>query len=194
VGITRSLDHLDDRGLLELARMGYGEPFDALYRRHRRVVLTFLARRVSDYELAADLLAETFAALLLLVRSEERELPDTPIAWLLTTARRLVIDSYRRGRVEAAARERLRMRPLVIADADIERIAEIAAETDLLRELAEVLPPDQLAALRARVLDELDYPAIARQLRCSEAVVRQRVSRALRTLRERGPEGEPRDG
>jgi RNA polymerase sigma-70 factor (ECF subfamily) len=50
--------------------------------------------------------------------------------------------------------------------------------------LAHLLSADQLRALTARVLDERDYPAIARQLECSEAVVRKRVSRALKTLRE----------
>ncbi|MGO9763978.1 MAG: sigma factor-like helix-turn-helix DNA-binding protein [Solirubrobacteraceae bacterium] len=47
-----------------------------------------------------------------------------------------------------------------------------------------------LDALRARILDERDYAQIARELRCSEAVVRKRVSRALRTLR--GALGAPR--
>jgi len=45
------------------------------------------------------------------------------------------------------------------------------------------LPEDQLGALRARIVDERDYSEIAKDLRCSEAVVRKRVSRALQTLR-----------
>jgi RNA polymerase sigma-70 factor (ECF subfamily) len=40
-----------------------------------------------------------------------------------------------------------------------------------------------LRALQARVLDEREYDDIARELRCSEAVVRKRASRALKTLR-----------
>jgi DNA-directed RNA polymerase specialized sigma24 family protein len=39
------------------------------------------------------------------------------------------------------------------------------------------------AALRARILDERPYDEIARELRTTESVVRQRVSRALRRLR-----------
>jgi RNA polymerase sigma-70 factor (ECF subfamily) len=34
------------------------------------------------------------------------------------------------------------------------------------------------------VVDERDYPDIARDLRCSEAVVRERVSRGLTALRD----------
>jgi RNA polymerase sigma-70 factor (ECF subfamily) len=180
----------DDAALLRLARDGRAECFEAVYRRHNRVVLAFLARRVAQPELAADLLAETFAALLVVVRDPERRLPESPIAWLLGTARHLLIDSYRRGQVEAAARTQLAMQPLVLDDGDLRRIEEISAETDILAELEAALGADQFAALRARVIDETDYATIARDLRCSEAVVRKRVSRALRTLRASNLEAE----
>ena len=174
---------LDDRELLAQARNGNARAFEVVYRRRYPLVLAFFAKRVRERELAADLLAETFAALLELVRKPERPLPEVPIAWLLLTGRYLLIDSYRRGKVDAAARQRLAMAPLSIEDGDLQRIAEVAAETDLLRELAELLPADQFEALCARVLDERDYTSIAGELHCSEAVVRKRVSRALRTLR-----------
>ena len=172
-----------DDELLMHARAGHAASFEALYRRHYPVVLAFLARRVPEPELAGDLLAEAFAALFVLVRDEQRPLPESPIAWLLLTARRLLIDSYRRGQVETAARRRLEMRPVVLEDSDVARIEEISQKTSLLDELAAQLPPEQVQALCARVLDERDYPAIASELRCSEAVVRKRVSRAIRTLR-----------
>ncbi len=181
-----------DRELLEEARAGVGESFELLYRRHHRVVLAFLGRRVHEPDLAADLMAETFAELLVLVRDRERSLPPVPIAWLLLTARHLLIDGYRRGRVEDSARRRLAMRPVLLEDADLERVAEISAETDLLSELARQLPAAQLEALRLRVLEDHGYGEIAARVRCSESVVRKRVSRALRVLR-RSMEGD-RDG
>ena len=179
----RHPDTKTDRQLLEEARDGRGEMFEIVYRRHHAVVLAFLARRVQQPELAADLLAETFASLLALVRDPQRAVPPIPIAWLLVTARNLLTDSHRRGTVDDRARRRLAMQPLVLDDRDLERVAEISAETDLLRELALLLDPDQLQALRARVLDERDYAEIAAQLKCSESVVRKRVSRALGVLR-----------
>jgi RNA polymerase sigma-70 factor (ECF subfamily) len=39
--------------------------------------------------------------------------------------------------------------------------------------------------VQGRVLEERDYQELARTLDCSESVVRQRVSRGLRSLRER---------
>jgi RNA polymerase sigma factor (sigma-70 family) len=184
------LEASDDALLLHEAREGRREAFGTVYRRNNKVVLAFLARRVAQPELAADLLAETFAALLVLVRDPDRALPRSPVAWLLGTARHLLIDSYRKGRVEAAARERLQMQPLLLDDHDLRRIEEISAETDILAELAAILPADQLSALRARVIDEWDYGTIAKELSCSEAVVRKRVSRALKTLRNSALEAE----
>jgi RNA polymerase sigma-70 factor (ECF subfamily) len=60
----------------------------------------------------------------------------------------------------------------------------------------EQLPDTERAAVRARVLDGRDYDEIAAELRCSESVVRQRVSRGLARVRtrlsEQAREGERR--
>ena len=45
-------------------------------------------------------------------------------------------------------------------------------------------PPSEAEAVRARVLDEEPYDVIAARMRCSERVVRKRVSRGLATLRD----------
>lgn len=176
------MDRRSDRELLQASRDGR-RGFEVFYVRHREVLLAFLARRVHEPELAADLLAESFAAALLAVHDRERDIPEIPLAWLLAIARRKLIDSRRRGRVEDAARRRLALEPLELNDRDLERVVEIDRAIDPLRELAAQLPADQLHALTARVIDERPYSEIAEQLRCSEAVVRKRVSRALSTLR-----------
>jgi len=146
-------------------------------------VLAFHARRVKEPELAADLTAETFAAALAAVHDPERSLPDVPLAWLFVIAQRKLVDSYRRGQVEDSARLRLRMEPVVLDDAALERIEETARRTDEALALARRLPADQFAALQARVLHEREYADIARELKCSPSVVRMRVSRALKALR-----------
>lgn len=172
-----------DVELLVASRRRDGEAFGAFFRRHRGVVLAYLAARTPNREVAADLLAETFAAALVAVRDQERELPAEPLVWLLVIARNKLVDSLRHGRVEQDARDRLSLAPLTIDDRDLERVEELIDTTDLVTTLAQQLPPDQLQALRARVIDERDYSEIAADLRCSQAVIRKRVSRALRTLR-----------
>ena len=76
------------------------------------------------------------------------------------------------------------MSRIALTDAALERIDELAGEDMAVAALAE-LPPDQRAAVRARVLDERDYGDIAAKTRTSEAVVRKRVSRGLAGLRAR---------
>ncbi|MHB1537864.1 MAG: RNA polymerase sigma factor [Solirubrobacteraceae bacterium] len=173
-----------DGDLLAATRAGDAEAFGVFYRRRCALVLGFLGRRAGSAEAAADLLGETFAAALAATLDAGRDLPEEPVAWLLTIARNKLLDSIRRGQVERVARGRLMVAPLELGDDELERIEELIDNTDLASELARLLPPDQLRALTARVLDERDYPTIARELRCSEAVVRKRVSRALKTLRE----------
>jgi DNA-directed RNA polymerase specialized sigma24 family protein len=107
-----------------------------------------------------------------------------PIGWTLGVARNKLLESYRVGRVDASARRRLALEPVVLDDADIEAIVTLS-ETDVMAQLRLVLSEDQVRALSARVFDEHDYADIARSLECSETVVRKRVSRALKTLRER---------
>lgn len=176
-------DEREDRKLLEATREGEAEAFGEFFRRNRAVVLSALRARTGDSELAADLLAETFAAALVNALDEERVLPEVPIAWVMTIARHKLIDSARRGEVERSARERLALEPLELDDDSIRRIEALIDATDVEARLAEQLPPDQFQALRARVFDEHEYEEIARELRCSRAVVRKRVSRALKTLR-----------
>jgi RNA polymerase sigma-70 factor (ECF subfamily) len=156
------------------------ESFDAFYVRYREPVLAYFARRVGEPEVAADLMAETFARALVECR---RKPPAAPAAWLFTIARNLLIDSARRGRVEASARHRLGLEPLELDDLDLERITEIAEADDLAQTVKETLSAAEYEALHGRVVEEESYAELARRMRCSEAVARKRVSRAIAHVR-----------
>jgi len=161
------------------------EAFGVFYRRHVDPVLAFFRVRTGDPELAADLMAETFAAALLAApRFKPRREPAA--AWLFTIARRKLIDSWRRGRVEDAARRKLGLEPIELDDGGLARIDALVDEEREplpLTELMNRLPQDQRDALRLRVLDEREYAEIATSARTSPSVIRQRVSRGLAGLR-----------
>jgi RNA polymerase sigma-70 factor (ECF subfamily) len=166
--------------------------FAVFYRRHLDAVVRFFYARTREPELAADLAAETFAAALL-ASSRYREAIAPPRAWLYAIARHKLADSLRRGQVEDRARRKLRMSPVELNDDDLTRVEEIAAAErpgGAAFELLDELPEDVRNALGARVLDGRDYSDIATELRCSEQVVRKRVSRGLAQLRARLQEGE----
>lgn len=177
---------ITDGELLRRTRCGDRDAFGGLYERRHELVLAFLLKRTRNPEVAMDLMAETFAAALLALADRPPDIEGSAVPWLLAIASNAMVDSFRRGTVESAARTRLALEPVQIDDSDIDRVLQIAAETDLLIALADELPPDQFEAVRAHVLDEQGYRQIAQRLKCSEAVVRKRVSRAIATLREKG--------
>lgn len=160
---------------------GDPEAFARFYRTYRDAVLFYFRRRVRDPELAADLMMEVFAAALL-ASQRGRVDPENPAAWLFGVARNKLADSYRRGAVEASARQRLGLEPLAMTDADLERIDELTDE-DRILEYLDGLPEGQRELVRARVLEDEEYEEIARRLGTSPVVVRKRLSRALHRLK-----------
>lgn len=175
-----------DDELLERFQGGEPEAFVAFYRRHLGEMLGFFLRRTRDPELTADLTAEVFAAALIAAR-RYRPGKRPAIAWLYGIAAHKLADSRRRGRVEARARKRLSLDPIGLEDEDIARIGELAAGAQsqaALEAAVDALPSHQRDAVLARVVQERDYEDIAASMSCSELVVRQRVSRALRNLRK----------
>jgi RNA polymerase sigma-70 factor (ECF subfamily) len=165
-----------------------GDPdaFGAFYRRHEDAVLRYMVSRVREGELAADLTAETFAAALISAPSF-RPRPEPATAWLFGIARNVLRSSFERRRVDDRARRRLGMPPLQLSDEDVSGIEALLSDVAA-RQMLEELPEDQAGAIEARFLDDASYEDIARRLRCSEAVVRKRVSRGLATLRARHKE------
>ena len=157
--------------------------FGVLYARYERPLLRFMVARTRNAEVAADLAAETFAAALLSAASWRGEGPAG--AWLWGVARRVLASSIRRQRVEDAARRRLGMPPLVLTEKSLDAIRALE-DQDAADALLNELPANQAAAIRLHVVEDLSYGEVAQSLGCSEQVVRQRVSRGLRSLRTQG--------
>jgi RNA polymerase sigma factor (sigma-70 family) len=178
-------DARDDEVAL-VARIAGGEPaaFEAIYDRYLPLVLRWSLRETGNREIAADLAAETFAAALI---ASPRYKPEKGAVgtWLLGIARNKLRESRRQRRVENSARSKLGVEPRAFTEDDFERVEELTSLDAGVDELLEALPPALRDAVSQRVIEERSYEEIAEQLRCSESVVRQRVSRGLRTMRTR---------
>jgi RNA polymerase sigma-70 factor (ECF subfamily) len=179
----RPLSQARDGELLALAG-AEPEAFGVFYDRFEAEVLAFLYRATRRADLAADLTAEVFAAALRSAPGYRDELGSAR-AWLLGIARHELADAWRRGRVEDTARRALELEALVLSDAALEQIERLGDGAGPALALLAELPPDQRVAVEGRVLEDRDYEELAASLRCSESVVRQRVSRGLRNLRSR---------
>lgn len=179
--MTRTWESRDGELVVAMAK-GDEAAFAAVYRRYLPLVLRWCLRETANRELAADLSAEVFAAALTAARRYRPE-RGSVAAWLLGIARNKLAESRRRGRIEESARRRLGMEPWSLTDLDLERVDELASLDERVLVLLEQLPASTREALRGRVVEELSYEDIAADLRCSQAVARQHVSRGLRRLR-----------
>jgi RNA polymerase sigma factor (sigma-70 family) len=177
------MERWEDRDDAALLAVTAAEPeaFAAFYRRHVAAVLSYCRRRTGAPDLAFDLCAEVFAAAL---EASGRYRPghETAAPWLYGIARRKVAESARRGQIEDRARRRLGLEPIELDDEGIAQIERVTSG-DPLALLMDGLPEDERTAVQARVMDEREYAEIAKTLRCSEQVVRKRVSRGLARLR-----------
>ncbi len=175
-----------DTDLLLAARTS-AEPFGVFYERHVASVLSFFRRRVPGPEEAFDLTAETFAAALASLPRYEPG-PEPPVAWLFAIARHKLSEALRRSRVQDEARRALAMEPIQLDDDAIEILERTARSSAV--ELLETLAPEQRDAIKAHHLEDRGYTEIAGELRCSESVIRKRVSRGLAALQVQLRNGE----
>src|SRR5207247_2338190 len=147
-----------DEQLLSAISAGDAAAFDVFYVRRLAHVTGFFMRRVRDPELAFDLVAETFAAV---VAGSSRFDPSrgSAMAWLFGIAANKLRESARRGVVEAHARAQLALEPISVFDDDLERVTELAGatgESDLFKMLGK-LSEDQRNAIWSRVVEDRSY-------------------------------------
>jgi len=168
---------LSDARLLQEART---ESFRLLYDRYAKRIYEFFVRRTRDHETSLDLTSETFARAWL-GRHQFRDLAGGSAGpWLFTIARRTLIASVHKKRLEDDARIRLGL----LVEREVE-VVPTAIWLDDLDQALDALPPEQRRAVELRVLHDLPYDEVAYSLGSSEAAARTRVSRGLSALRRR---------
>ena len=153
----------------------------ALVRASGRDVLATLARWTGNLALAEDAVQD--ATVRALETWPRDGVPDSPVAWLRTVARRRAVDLIRReaarGDKETAAMQ------VVIPDEEPE---PSAVADDLLRLVFTCchpsLAPETQVALSLRTLCGLTTPEVARALLVSEASMAKRLTRARQKIQQ----------
>ncbi len=169
------MNHNEDvaRAVEQAARNSYGR------------LLAFLAARSRDVAAAEDALAEAFHAAL---ENWPRDgVPQKPEAWLLTAARRRLIDSVRHAQVQIAAMPDL----LAIADEAQERVDEDDTFPDERLKLLFVCAHPAIDAnvrtpLMLQTVLGLDAARIASAFLVKPSAMGQRLSRAKIKIRDAG--------
>jgi RNA polymerase sigma-70 factor (ECF subfamily) len=160
------------------------EVLEAVYREHVEAVEQFVARRVSDPYLVADLTADVFVAAIDAAASYRPE-RGTPVAWLFGVARNVVANEHRRAARELRANARIEGRRLMDED-DLERMQQridAAAGARALFEAVAQLPDGERAVLELVALDELTVGEAASVLGVRAVTARVRLHRARSALR-----------
>ncbi|MGW3240173.1 sigma-70 family RNA polymerase sigma factor [Streptomyces olivaceus] len=162
------------------AAAGDSEAVDRFVRALQRDVRRYVAYLADDVQAADDLTQDTFLrALTALPRFEGR---SSARVWLLSIARRAVVDSLRRAAC----------RPRTACTDDWQAAAERSQPTGLpgfdegiaLWELVDSLPGERREAFVLTQLLGLPYAEAAELSRCPVGTVRSRVSRARTALAE----------
>jgi len=177
---------MPDESDAQLLGSGAPDAFVEVCRRHGPALRAYLRNRTRDGEVAADLLAETFAAAWTVRRRFKDERAGSAGPWLYAIARNQASMHARRGSLDRSARERLGM-PVrdygaVAYDEAEERLDGELLAPSLDRALAGLSANDR-RALELRVVGERSYDEIGTRLSITPAAARTRVYRALSALR-----------
>ncbi len=171
-----------DASLLAAARHD-PDAFRELYERHAPAVHAYFVRRTGSRTTALDLTAETFAQAWF-VRARFRDEADGSAApWVYGIARNVLLMSIRRGRLEQRATERLGLQERLDRPQGVEDPVPESRWADGADELLDALPAHQREAVRLRVLEDLEYSDIARELGTTPGAARVRVHRGLSALK-----------
>jgi len=175
-----------DQEAQDLAGVGRDpDLFEAFYREHIEAVQRFVARRVADPHLVADLTAEVFLAV---IRSAHTYRPDrgSVVGWLYGVAHNVVSADRRRRAREHRAHERVAGRRELTGE-DMVRIEDrIDAEAHArkLGAAMDQLSKGERAVLELVVLDGLTVKDAAHALNIQQVTARVRLHRAKRALRD----------
>ena len=160
------------------------ETFTRLYRENVEGIQRYLARRVGDPFLAADLTAEVFvAAIESAARFDAKRGP--PRAWLFGIAKTVVAAEARRNRRDQDVVRRISARELV-NDCDLARMNEridAARLSDALDRALDRLTPAEREIFELVAFDELSVAEAARVAKIRPTAARVRLHRARSRLK-----------
>jgi RNA polymerase sigma-70 factor (ECF subfamily) len=157
---------------------------EAAARRSYGKLIGFLAARTRDVADAEDALSEAFAAAL--AEWPVRGVPQSPDAWLLTVARRRLVDSARRQRLHEAASEHLHWLAGLAADEHEDPVVPDRRLGLLFACAHPGIDPGVRAPLMLQVVLGFDAATIASAFLVAPATMGQRLARAKAKIRQAG--------
>lgn len=152
----------------------FEQAFVAFYDETKAEVYGFLLARCADTGLAEDLMADTYLAALDAMRRSDQRLT---VGWLITVARRRLIDHWRRRTSHRSKLQRL------ASNRRTSRTTELDEHDTTVLDALGSLPTRQRAAVTLRYVDELSVSEIADALGVEYKAAESLLSRGRASLR-----------
>lgn len=168
---------------VDMLRTGERKVFEGLFRELSPRLYEFAAHYAMNGEVAKDVVQDAFLHLL-------EALPTLPgetrvDAYLYASVKNGCANYFKRLQVEDAHREKLAESLIFSGTTEYEDDSELMAKV---RECVEMLPEQQRRVLEMKVLRNMTYREIARELDVTELTVHTHVKRAYKFIRESVPE------
>ena len=190
--IQAEISHAADEELVDAARSGHREAFDALANRHFGMVYAIGLARLGNRDQAEDLAQEVF---LRVYRSRHTYAASAKFTtWLYRIATNLAVNHARDTKYERPENTVNIDEPdtetgltVDVADRSLNAEQVILRRERLaaIRKHVEALPERQQAAVLMHKYQEMDYKQIAEVLNLSESATKSLLFRAYETLREK---------
>jgi RNA polymerase sigma-70 factor (ECF subfamily) len=177
---------ISDQQLIKNYRNGNEACFEMLLNRYKSKVFTTIYLIVNDRYIAEDIFQETFIKVIKTLKSEKYTEEGKYLPWVVTIARNLAIDYFRRNqkmpKITSADGEDIFKNLQIFDDNREEQIIQNQKEAKV-RELIKLLPQEQQEVLVLRHYGDLSFKEISDITSVSINTALGRMRYALHNLR-----------
>ena len=177
---------ISDQQLIKNYRNGNEACFEMLLKRYKSKVFTTIYLIVNDRYIAEDIFQETFIKVIKTLKSEKYTEEGKYLPWVITIARNLSIDHFRRSskmpKITGESGEDI-FKNLPIFDENREEQIIQSQKEAKVRELVKLLPQEQQEVLVLRHYADLSFKEISEITQVSINTALGRMRYALHNLR-----------
>lgn len=186
LGAVRTLEQVldTDLDLVERCLAGEDSAWESLVKVHTKRVYAICYRFTSSDTSAQDLTQDVFLRVFKTLKSF-RAGEGSFVVWLTRLTRNLLIDHYRRSRMDRASDTIEDQLPMLEAKQSLSRTDGILAgreASELLQAALQKLSPELRETVILRDLEEMEYREIAQALNVPEGTVKSRLNRGRAEL------------
>ena len=184
---VKAIKALDDKELIILYLEGNQKAFEVLLTRHKNKIYTSIYLFVKDHDLAEDIFQEVFIKIIDTLRKGKYNHEGKFLQWAMRISYNLCVDYFRRSK------RRTKVSPSETFDIfDVLEVKDDNMETSMIknqtyskvRELVDLLPPEQREVVILRHYADMSFKEIAALTRVSINTALGRMRYALINIRK----------